>query len=211
MKFSTCASLFVLAAAVLPSTNAFTPSSPTFANRHVAVVTKDVSIVAHQQQRLSSSCLGAGMAEAAGLLKELDDFGDFDPDDEDDDTKTMKLLGVTIKTLQLLNGAGSSELEGEMGSLADDVAPKKGVTTEYTDDDDDDVAEDVKPKESEKSRKGHFAEAISILKLLQTQYTKRDTMGYATYPRHPEVCEPTKFDFICNAYNFIDLIHTLFT
>jgi len=95
----------------------------------VHLVLKDASIVAHQQSRLSSSCLGAGMTDAAGLLKDLDEFDGFDPDEEEDDNKTMKLLDVTTKSLELLNVAHSSEIEGEVGPLADDVASRKRVST----------------------------------------------------------------------------------
>lgn len=129
--------------------------------------------------------------DATGLLKELEDLDEFDPDDDDDEEQAGKLLDVTIKVLELIDGAKTSDLEKEVISEnhVDEMAPvsRRPVITEYTDTEEQAEEEGEAPvTETAAQGESLFGGAIKILKALRRQRIKRDTMGYATYGRHPE-------------------------
>lgn len=122
---------------------------------------------------------------------------DPDEDEDHDEERTKQLLDVTIKCLEYLDDAGDT-LEGELVSEA--PVSRRPVTTDYS-------SADHKAEKAKVTAKGKnkslFAGAIDLLKLLRSQSKKRDTISYATYPRHPEVCNKLWCNFfllLANGY-----------
>eukprot|EP00571_Detonula_confervacea_P012828 CAMPEP_0172300922 /NCGR_PEP_ID=MMETSP1058-20130122/2916_1 /TAXON_ID=83371 /ORGANISM="Detonula confervacea, Strain CCMP 353" /LENGTH=743 /DNA_ID=CAMNT_0013010869 /DNA_START=154 /DNA_END=2385 /DNA_ORIENTATION=+ len=190
MKFPLSTTILVLSAAAISSATAFVPSSLTFAKSGVtSIATAEITTSPTNYYGVSSTRLGVSIPEAKGLLKDIEKFGDFDPDDEDDDDdeKSQKLLDVTIKALEVLDGERSSVSDDVIMSevAADQVSvSRRPVLTEYSDE-----GEEAEKGEFEEGKAGSnaiFGGALSILRALRKQGVKRSTIGFTTYPRHPE-------------------------
>ena len=188
--------LLVLSVAVFSSAYTFVPSSLTFVKgRHGTTSPKQHGVLA--------TSLSMAISQAAGLLNELEKIDDFDPNEDNNHEKTRRLLDITIKGLELIEGNGvttaphvdpistittTSELEKE--ELVKEVISKVGSQARvsrrpvltHTDGEVEEETEHVEVKEKKDGRQSTFGGILTLLREFQKQYAKREAIGYTTYP-----------------------------